>query len=111
MGNKEIDKETVREVEQIFLSLEKEYVLRLLEIPTFVDYLREYFAYSNEELMRRFSKLHEQMENGEVKEEDEGKVELSMIACVLAMSDKIKELILVRTPNFSEGRSNGRGRG
>ena len=52
------------------------------------------------------------MENGEVKEEDEDDVELSMIACVLAMADKIKELILVKTPHYEEKeRSHGRGRG
>ena len=61
--------------------------------------------------MSNFSKLHGLMESGQVKEENEGDVELSMIACVLAMSDKIKELILVKTPDYSEGRSNGRGRG
>jgi len=109
MDKKEIDEETVREVEEIFLNLEEEYILELMKKPNFNELLKTFFAYSNEELLRTFSKLHEQMENGEVEQKDEDMVEVLMIACVLAMSDKIKELILVRTGNLSEGREHGRG--
>ena len=37
-------------------------------------------------------------------------VELEMIACVLAMADKIKRLILVKTPTYEEEEDYSHGR-
>lgn len=112
MNDKEFDVETIRSVESIFVSLEEDYIKQLLSIPEFYEYLSEYLKYSNLELIEKFKKNQESMENGEVTEDKEDDVELEMIACVLAMADKIKRLILVKTPTYEEEeeRSNGRHR-
>ena len=87
------DYETIKEVEQIFFSLEEEYIKELLKVPEFQEYLVRYLSYSNKNLLALFSRMQEQMENGDIKEEDENVTELSMIACILAMSEKVKRYI------------------
>ena len=42
--------------------------------------------------------MQEQMENNEISEEDEDMVELSMIACILAMSEKVRILVKKKLP-------------
>lgn len=110
MNNDVFDKETILEVERIFISLEKEYIEELMRIPEFQQYLMKYFAYSNENLLGLFSRMQQQMDNGDIKEEDEGTVEMSMIACILAMSEKVKRIVLakqrsVEKEELSHGRS------
>ena len=112
MNTESFDKATILEVEQIFLSLEKEYVSQLFQIPEFYGILKDYFAFSNEELMKKFKENHDKMENYQVSEEQSDKVELEMIACVLAMADKVKRLVLARTGAYDrdEDLENGRSR-
>ena len=97
MEEDKFDRETISEVERIFFSLEKEYINELLKMPEFHNYLMKYYAYSNKNLIALFSRLQEQMENGQIRDEDEDMVELSMIACILAMSEKLKLLIKMKT--------------
>ena len=98
MDNETFDKETILEVERIFFSLEKEYINELLKVPEFHKYLARYFSYSNKNLLALFSRMQEQMENNEISEEDEDMVELSMIACILAMSEKVRILVKKKLP-------------
>ncbi len=105
-----LDEDNILKIESIFLSLEEDYVNQLLVIPEFHLFLNQYFKYSNKELVTHFAMLQEKMDRGEVKEEEEDKIELSMIACVLAMSENIKKLIKVKTPNYENKGNNGRTR-
>ena len=110
MDNETFDKETILEVERIFFSLEKEYINELLKVPEFQKYLARYFSYSNKNLLALFSRMQEQMENGDIKEEDENVTELSMIACILAMSEKVKSLIKAKHYVSSKEETNERTR-
>ena len=98
MEEDKFDRETISEVERIFFSLEKEYINELLKMPEFHNYLMKYYAYSNKNLIALFSRLQEQMENGQIRDEDEDMVELSMIACILAMSEKVRILVKKKLP-------------
>ena len=110
MNSELFNKEAVLEVQRIFVSMEKEYIEQLIRIPEFQEYLMKYFTYSNENLMGLFSRMQQQMDNGEIKEEDEEKIELSMIACILAMSEKVKRLILTKHPSLSDEEEMGHAR-
>lgn len=99
MNNNGFDAETILEIEKVFLGLEEEYVKQLLNIPLFRELLNEYYSFTNEELLARFLKYYNQMENMAVTPENEDHVELHMIACVLTMAEKIKRLIKVKTPD------------
>ncbi len=102
MENDTFDKNTVLEVEKIFFSLEDEYVKQLMEIPDFYKLVLSYYSLSNEELMRLFSKNYDNMETFAVEEKDEHKTELEMIACVVAMASKIKQLRKTKAPDLGE---------
>ncbi len=102
MKNEVFDKETVLEVERIFFSLEQEYTSQLIKLPLFYDLVMKYYSLSNEELMKRFAKRYDQMESFEVAEKDEEKAELEMIACVVAMATKIKQLRKTKGPDLGE---------
>ena len=95
--------EQVKEIEGVFLSLEEEYINQLIKVPAFYKIISMYFSFTNEELMAIFKSCHEKMENGLVTEQDEDKVELQMIASTLAMSDKIKQLILMKRQRSNRG--------
>ena len=112
MNNGAFDAETILEIETIFLGLEEEYIKQLVTIPVFRELLQEYYSFSNEELMARFSKFYNKMESMEVTEGNENHVELHMIACVLAIAEKVKRLIKVKTPDLEpeEEVSHGMGR-
>ena len=108
-GFDEFDSETIEQVEKMFMEMEGDYVLKLLQIREFEEFVTKFYAYSNIALMHRFIELQERMDNGEVTEEDEEKVELEMIACVLAMAEKVKVRILSKTSTFKEEeKSHGR---
>ena len=104
------DKETVERIEKIYMEMEGDYVLQLLQIKEFEEYVKSYYSLSNEQLMSVFMNNQTKMENGEVTEADEEAVELEMIACVLAMADKVKRLILTKTPTYDRGDNLGHGR-
>lgn len=111
--NKEIDEESIIEIQKTFLSFEKEYVEKLVKIPAFAKYIQEYFSYSNEELTKKFSDMLSAMENGETMDKkpvNEKETELSMIACVLAMADKVRKITLSKTNSSDNYEPNGRTR-
>lgn len=102
MENEVFDKKTVMEVERVFFSLEQEYTNQLMQIPQFHNLVLKYYALSNDELMRLFAKNYDGMETFAVAEKDEDKTELEMIACVVAMATKIKQLRKTKGPDLGE---------
>ena len=91
-----------------FLSGEIDYLKELVKMPEFLEIFEKYRGSNLGVLSRRLTVLTEMMENGEVKEDEEAKVELDIMCCCLAIEDAIKTKgSLVKTPNQEElnGRS------
>ena len=117
MSDKE--KQDILELEKKFMEYEGDYVLQLINNPVFAKYSDYYFGLSNSELIRTYTEAYNTMEAGEIivdgkpvklDEEQEEKIELIMIMSVLAMADKVKDLIKEKVPQEEEqeGMSHGR---
>ena len=94
-----------------FLISEIDYLRQLSQMPAFIDLYKQYRGVKASELSSRLVTLTQMMENGEVKEEDEEKVELDIMCCCLAIEDATKSLgPRVLTPEPEEERTHGRSR-
>ena len=101
------EKEYIKKVEKLFVVLEEETVAKLIRIPEFYEYLKQYSTLSSDQLLKVYKALNDRIENGEVTEEEEDSVNLSLIATVLTISDKAKKVIKNNLTN-DENKKNGR---
>ena len=99
MVREQMTREQIKEIEEVFMQLEGDYVLELINKEPFKKYFEESFDLSNDELYILFKEAYEGIENGEYNEEEAEQAEIVMIASVLALSEKIKKLKLVKTLN------------
>ena len=103
--------EEVSLTRDIFLNSEICFLKRLVEIPEFIPMLDIYIKYNIGQLSERLIALTQKMENGEVSEDEEQKVELEIMCCCLAIEDKIKvKGPKVLTPENKNELTNGRSR-
>lgn len=94
-----------------FLNSEIEFLKQLVEMPEFLPMLTMYVKYNIGQLSERLTALTQKMENGEVSEDEEQKVELEIMCCCLAIEDKIKvKGPKVLTPENKNELTNGRSR-
>ena len=92
-----------------FLISEFEYLKQLSQVPEFIDLYNNFKGVSASELSTRLVNLTQMMENGQIKEEDEKKVELEIMCCCLAIGDATKSLGgKVLTPEYDEEKTHGR---
>ena len=86
-----------------FLTSEIDYLRQLSQVPEFIDLYSKFKGKRASELSTRLVNLTQMMENGQIKEEDERKVELEIMCCCLAIEDATKSLGgKVLTPNYDE---------
>ena len=97
-----------------FLESEIDYLKQLVQIPEFLQVYEQYKNFGVSQLSERLKVLTEMMERGEVREEDEGKVELEVMCCCLAIEDAVRRKTRVKTPDYDdyeeEKMTNGRSR-
>ncbi len=92
-----------------FLTSEIDYLKQLSQVPEFIDLYNKFRSVKASELSARLVTLTQMMENGQVKEEDEKKVELEVMCCCLAIEDATKSLgAKVLTPENDEEMTHGR---
>ena len=92
-----------------FLNSEVDYLKQLINVPEFFELYGEYRGLGTSALSQRLVALSTLMESGQIKEEDEGKIELEMICCCLAIEDALKTKgPKVLTPEPTEEITNGR---
>ena len=99
----------ISHIRDTFLRSESEFLKEVAYKPGFVQLYNYYAAMSLEEIIARMTNLINKMENGEVKQEDEDKVELAVMCCSLAIEDAVKRRIkeLTRHEEKEEGMSRG----
>ena len=85
-----------------FLISEFEYIAELAKTPAFKAYYQQYKGEDIDVLSNRLKALHQMMDEGKIKKEDEEKVELQMICCCLAIEDEIRELIMLKRSELEE---------
>ena len=94
-----------------FLNSEIDFLKQLSEMPEFIEMLALYVKYNIGQLSERLTALTQKMENGEVSEDEEQKVELEIMCCCLASEDKIKiKGPKVLMPENKQELTNGRSR-
>lgn len=92
-----------------FLTSEIDYLKQLAQVPEFIGLYNQYRGVKASELSARLVTLTQMMENGQVKEDDEKKVELEVMCCCLAIEDATKSLgAKVLTPEVDEEITHGR---
>ena len=102
--------EEIANTRDAFLKSEIDYIKQLAQIPEFLQLYEKYKTVGASKLSARLQVLTQMMENGEVKEEDEDKVELEVMCCCLAIEDAVKRRTRVLTPDYEEEMTNGRSR-
>lgn len=84
--------EEVANTRDVFLTSEIDYLKKLSQVPEFMELYNSFKTIGVSTLSSRLVTLTQMMENGEVKEEDEKKVELEVMCCCLAIEDAVKSL-------------------
>jgi hypothetical protein len=92
--------EEIANTRDTFLSSEIEYLKDLSQTTGFIELYSRFHNVDASVLSTRLLTLTQMMENGEVKEEDEKKVELEIMCLCLAIKDAVKTLGAKKlTPN------------
>ena len=86
----------------VFLISVIDYVKQLASIPEFITLFERVEKLGASTAAKRLLTLTEMMENGQVKEEGESKVELEMICCSLAIDGFCKMKLKKLTPNMEQ---------
>ena len=103
--------EEIANARDVFLTNEIDYLKQLSQLPEFLELYNSFKNIGASKLSARLLTLTQMMENGEVKEEDEGKVELEVMCCCLAIEDAVKSLgAKTLTPDHEAEMTNGRSR-
>ena len=103
--------EEIAHTRDIFLTSEIDYLKQLSQVPEFLELYESFKNIGASKLSARLLTLTQKMENGEVKEEDEKKVELEVMCCCLAIQDAVKSIgARTLTPTYDEEMTNGRRR-
>jgi len=84
--------EEIAHARDTFLTSEIDYLKQLSQVPEFLELYNSFKTVGASKLSARLLTLTQMMENGEVKEEDEKKVELEVMCCCLAIEDAVKSL-------------------
>lgn len=98
----------ISHIRDTFLRSESEFLKEIAHKPGFVQLYNYFAAMSLNEVVTKMTNLVDKMENGEIKQEDEDKVELAIICCCLAIEDAVKKKRLVLIKN--EAKEEGMGR-
>ena len=103
--------EEIANARDVFLTSEIDYLKQLSQVPEFLKLYESYKNVGASKLSARLLTLTQMMENGEVKEEDEKKVELEVMCCCLAIEDAVKLLgAKTLSQTHDEEKTNGRSR-
>ena len=101
--------EEIAHARDTFLTSEIDYLKQLSQVPEFLELYNSFKTVSASKLSARLLTLTQMMENGEVKEEDEKKIELEVMCCCLAIEDAVKSLGgKILTPDHETEMTNGR---
>ena len=101
--------EEIAHARDTFLTSEIDYLKQLSQMPEFLELYNSFRNVGASKLSARLLTLTQMMENGEVKEEDEKKVELEVMCCCLAIEDAVKSLgAKTLTPDNVEEVKSGR---
>ena len=101
--------EEIAHTRDTFLTSEIDYLKQLSQVPEFLELYNSFKNVGASKLSARLLTLTQMMENGEVKEEDEKKVELEVMCCCLAIEDAVKSLGgKTLTPNHEVEMTTGR---
>ena len=101
--------EEIANARDVFLTSEFEYLKQLSKVPEFLKLYNSFKNVGASKLSARLLTLTQMMENGEVKEEDEKKVELEIMCCCLAIEDAVKSLEKTLTLDDEVEMTKGRG--